>query len=234
MPQHSAAARSAAGARNNAQWCAAVGRSLGIPSTTDAGMWVAHAPMPPGYPEAVSLEPRLAAEDVISRLPHGASSVKDSFADLDLSPFGFEMLFDARWIARGPLEPLGATEDPEADGSGIRFDRVDTPAALGEWARAHGNREAFASPLLDDPAVLIVGARREGELVAGAALNDSEDAVGLSNVFGPVGACYRAAVVLAAERHPGRPIVGWEPRDQLAAARGAGFAVVGTLRVWAR
>ncbi len=229
MPQHSTP-RSAAGARNNAQWCAAVGRALGIPSTTDAGLWRAHAPMPPGYPEAVTLEPRLAAEHVVSRLPRGASSVKDSFADLNLSPFGFEVLFDARWIA---LEPPATTEDPATAGGGIRFDRVDTPAALGEWARAHGNAEAFASPLLDDPAVLIVGARRRGAFVAGAALNDSEDAVGLSNVFGPAHSGYAAAVVLAAERHPALPIVGWELSGELAAAQAAGFAVVGALRVWA-
>lgn len=227
MPQHGVA-RSALGARNNAHWCAAVARAHGIASTTDGGLWRAHAPTPPGYPEAVTLVPGLAAESVVSTLPQGASSVKDSFADVDLAPFGFDVLFDARWIAR---EALAA---PDAAADDIRFDEVRTPAALLEWGRAHGNSEAFVAPLLDDAAVVLLGDRRGDDFVAGAVLNDSRDAVGVSNVFGPTAAGYSAAVATSSARYPGRPVVGWERGDELDAARAAGFAEVGRLRVWVR
>ena len=224
--------RARLGARNNADWCAVVARAHGIDSSTADGLWRAAAPTPPGYPEAVTLEPGLDPHQVVAALPPGATSLKDSFADLELAPFGFRVLFEARWIA---LDGPSRDNSPaEAMAGGIRFERVTSAAELAAWAAAHGNPAAFVPPLLADPAIVVLGARRSGEFIAGAALNGSEGAVGVSNVFGPPVESHRAAASNAARRFPGRIIVGWEPEDELAAALAAGFDDVGPLRVWVR
>lgn len=222
-----------AGARNNADWCASVARAHGISSSRIDGIWRAASPMPPGHPEAVTLERGLDPSRVIAALPSGATSVKDSFADVDLAGFGFRVLIEARWVALDEAAPGEGLA--EATAGGIRFERVTDAAALAEWAAAHGNVAALAaSSLLTDPAVVVLAARRDGNVVAGAVLNRSADEVGLSNVFGEPAESYRAAVAAAARRFPGLPVVGWEPHDELAAATAAGFDVVGALRVWMR
>jgi hypothetical protein len=81
--------------------------------------------------------------------------------------------------------------------------------------------------LLGDAAVVFLGARRGDDFVAGAALNDSGDAVGVSNVFGPAAVSYPAAVAAASASYPGRTVVGWERSKELDAARAAGFNEVG-------
>jgi hypothetical protein len=61
--------------------------------------------------------------------------------------------------------------------------------------------------------------------------------VGLSNVFAPAvdtAAVWAKVVDYVGELFPGRPVVGYERGDDLAAAEGAGFRPVGPLRVWTR
>ncbi|MBT2500816.1 hypothetical protein J7E25_17100 [Agromyces sp. ISL-38] len=217
-------------ARNNAAWCAVVGRHNAVESHVANGVWRAHGVMPTGYPEAVTLERGIVRADVLEALPAGARSIKDSFADLDLSRDGFHVLFDASWIA---LDTAGATAAARS-GEHLRLERVRSPAALQEWASAHGNRAAFTSGLLDEPAVAILAARSSDAVTGGAILNDGEGVVGVSNVFGPAASVYRAAIAEARARFPGRPVVGWEPDDGLAAPLAAGFGIVGALRVWVR
>ena len=62
---------------------------------------------PDGYPDAVTLSPRAKAHAVLGRVEGGAGcSVKDSFAVLDLEPWGFHVLFDATWIRRSAAEAV--------------------------------------------------------------------------------------------------------------------------------
>lgn len=217
-------------ARNNAAWCATVGRHNAIESDVANGIWRAGGVMPTGYPEAVTLERGIDRATVLAALPAGARSIKDSFADVDLSRDGFRVLFDARWIA---LDAAGMTSPAGSSGQ-LRLERVTSPAMLQRWASAHGNRDAFASSLLDDPAVAILAARSGGAVSGGAILNDGERAVGVSNVFGPAAAVYKAAIAEARARFPDRRVVGWEPDHELAAPLAAGFGIVGALRVWVR
>src|SRR4051794_38055707 len=50
-------------------------------------------------PDAVTLSPGTEPAAVLARVEGGTGcSVKDSFADLDLAPSGFQVLFDATWI----------------------------------------------------------------------------------------------------------------------------------------
>ena len=220
-------------ARNNAEWCRAVCASHGIASRIEGGIWSAQAPTPVGYPEAVTLAPGIDAAAIVAALPVGASSIKDSFADVDLTPFGFEVLFDATWIIDD-----GSSTVPTGGAQGSTrpsLEAIRTPSDLATWAWAHGLRDAFAPALLDDPDIVILGARgRGGEFVAGAVLNRTEEVVGLSNVFDGGSELVASARDEAGRRWPGRPIVGYEDGEALDAALAAGFRTVGPLRVWHR
>jgi hypothetical protein len=143
-------------ARENAEWCEAVARSHGVRSRFTADAWLASTRTPASYPDAVTL--RASADRGILRDIDASSgcSVKDSFAALDLSDDGFEVLFDARWIFRAP-EPeragsLGAAARPGADG--MVWSVLD-PADLGDWSALHSNMttgdRSAADPSAGDP-----------------------------------------------------------------------------------
>lgn len=102
---------------NNALWCDAVCRALDRATVFDRGLWLNLDESPPLYPNAITLSrnvpammERLEALDAAG-LPSGWA-LKDSFAGLDLAALGFDVLFEASWIAlpaRRP--PMG---DPRA------------------------------------------------------------------------------------------------------------------------
>lgn len=84
----------------NASWCALVcgGGHFGQRA------WTSPRRTPPYYPDAVTLDPRATAADVLPFIDGSAGcSVKDSFATLELP--GFSVLFEAQWIACGPGVP---------------------------------------------------------------------------------------------------------------------------------
>ena len=86
---------------NNAAWCDLVCRTHGVTGGFAADAWTAPVRTPPLYPDAVVLRPDADPRSVLDRIDCGSgASVKDSFATLDLAPFGFRVLFDATWIVR--------------------------------------------------------------------------------------------------------------------------------------
>lgn len=95
-------------ARNNAELCALVaGRGR---FSDDA--WTCPSRTPPLHPDAVTLVPGVDPTALLDRIETGpGASVKDSFADLDLTPFGFEILFEATWLVR-PADDAGEDELP--------------------------------------------------------------------------------------------------------------------------
>jgi TDG/mug DNA glycosylase family protein len=96
-------ADTAAAALGNAKWC----RSQSSPGRFTDMAWTTRTRTPEFYPDAVTLHPAAAADDVLPFIDNGpGASVKDSFATLDLSPHGFEVLFDATWI-RGDFPTKG-------------------------------------------------------------------------------------------------------------------------------
>src|SRR3954452_23099514 len=88
-------------ALNNAEWCHAFCRSHGITGRFDAVAWSSAERTPPLYPDAVTLDSGCSPESVVSRVDASPGcSIKDSFADVDLRPSGFEVLFAAEWLRR--------------------------------------------------------------------------------------------------------------------------------------
>ncbi|WP_405915117.1 hypothetical protein [Streptomyces sp. NBC_00728] len=222
-----------AAARNNAEWCAAMSRSHGVAGEFGEQAWTAPARTPPYYPDVVTLVPGADPAALVARIDTSVpgASVKDSFADLDLTGSGFQVLFDAQWIhrpANGPGSP-----------SGLVWDVAGAPDALRAWALAwddgNGDADLFRPGLLDDPATFVLaGHTADGQVVAGAVAS-CDQVVGISNVFARDGGPDTAwpAVLDAVHRlFPTVPVVGYEHGDDLAAAVRHGFEPVGPLRIW--
>src|SRR3954447_21545863 len=115
--------RLAAAVRENAEWVDLVCRAHGLPTTFTPDCWHTARRSPPFYPDAETLRPGVAPSAVLEDIETGPGcTVKDSFADLGLSPLGFQVLFDATWICRpagpapGPVTwrviPSPIVEDP--------------------------------------------------------------------------------------------------------------------------
>jgi hypothetical protein len=217
-----------AAARNNAHWCGLVCRSHAIVTRFDRDAWVAVTRSPDMYPDAVTLDPAVDPAALLPRIDQSPGcSVKDSFASLDLTEAGLQVLFDAEWIYRDP---------PEAASIPAGWMVVSSSDELSDWGAAHGGGSVFRPELLADPDVVIIAARGEEGLVAGAIGNRSDGVVGVSNLFTTVDPdwAWAGAVAAIADTFPGYPLVGYESGEDLAAAHRAGFASLGPLRVWLR
>ena len=217
---------------NNARWCDAVCRSHGYPGQFTGRLWTSVRHALPFYPNAITLSPdATAAEATAGQDPSRPFAIKDSFARLDLAPHGLTPLFDATWIA--VPTPAGG-DDPS-------WDAVTDPGELVRWEAAWaGGGEViglFQPALLDDPDCAVLACRRDGAQVGGAIAYTAGGVTGISNVFKSGIAddpLWAGAVRAIARVRPGLPIVGYERGEDLAAARQAGFTVLGPLRIWAR
>lgn len=185
------------------------------------------------YPDAVTLVPGADPAALVGGVDTGApgASVKDSFADLDLSGFGFAVLFEAQWMYREP----GAA----AVGTELTWRLANFPDLLRSWAVAwdggEGNSALFGPALLADRSVFVIsGVCGDDRVVAGAVVNRSDAVVGVSNVFGDVGAAWPLVLEAVDRLFPGLPVVGYEHGDDLDAAVRYGFKPIGPLRVWVR
>lgn len=235
VPGIDARERVALAARDNAWWCHAFARSHAVVGVLADDAWTSPARTPAGYPDAVTLRPGADAAAVLSRVDDRASgcSVKDSWADLDLSPYGFRVLFDASWTWRAP------GGGPTTPGRGRRWSRVSAAGPLRTWERARGGPGAeprLRPELLRVPGIDVLAAWEGPEVVAGGILTQGvPEVVGVSNVFtvhGDPAATWAGVTSWASHRYPGLPLVGYESALDLDHALAAGFVVTGPLRVW--
>ena len=234
-------------ARNNALWCDAVCRAHGLPGEFVGGLWLNRQPVPRFYSNAITLSPKDPAgqrawvEHLLTR--RARFSVKDSFAALDLSGLGFDVLFEATWLWLDTVRRTPESATPRE----LVWSVVNDAAGLARWEAAWaglqpgqvvpGSERIFRRGLLREPGVALLAGARDGQVMAVAAANQTGEVVGLSNVFAPAAeaaGCWAGAVAFAAALFPGRPLVGYERGDDLTLAQAAGFVPVGPLRVWAR
>lgn len=224
----------AAAVRNNAAWCAAMCRSHGLTGTFDDRAWRSPCRTPLYYPDAVTLRSGAEPDDVLPGIDVSPGcSVKDSYAALDLAPYGFTELFSAHWI-HGAAD-LAAPADPPR-----RTECVRTADRLRDWQAAwHGGDGApdvFRPALLDDPDVMVLTFHDADDLAGGAVLYRGAGVIGVSDLFAVEGReaadAWSSAIAAAGEHFPGLPLVGYEHGDDLAPALDSGFAVLSELRVW--
>jgi hypothetical protein len=223
-----------AAARNNAEWCALVSRSHGVVGTFGREAWTAPTRTPPLYPDAVTLAPGADATALLSSIDteRPGASVKDSFADVNLTSAGFRVLFDADWICRPADAPAARAE--------LAWETVTDARTLRAWEVAwNGGSDCvdlFHSELLKDPnTVFLVGKSGSGRVAAGAVATRSEGVVGISNVFAlaaEADAAWQMALQAVTTLFPGLAVVGYERGDDLATAVRHGFERTGPLRVW--
>ena len=211
-------------ASNNVAWYEAIFRSHGLTGETTDGVWISRDAPPPYYSNAVTLAPS-GHEAQIARLRElddvlGTRwTVKDSFAALDLSPFGFRSLFEAEWIWHDIFDA------PARDAGGITWRPVTTGDQLEPWEaawRANGSpaqSPVFVPDLLKNPAIALFGGYRGDAVVAGCAANRSAGAVGFSNFFvgdGEEALAIAGAIAEVARFGAGLPIVGYLAGEGLA------------------
>ncbi|MDX6760640.1 MULTISPECIES: hypothetical protein [Streptomyces] len=223
-------------ALNNAGWCDAVCRAHGLSPRYDGrDLWLSTVRTPPLYPDAVTLDAGVAAVSVLPPVDTSSPgcSVKDSFAALDLSGHGFEVLFEAQWIHR----PAGAAV-PAAAPDAPRWSEVRDAAELAVWEAAWDGEEAtglFRPSLLGGDSAFLAG-RVGDRIVAGAVAHTCAGAVGVSNLFARDGVgtdtAWAGTLAAIAARRPDLPVVGYEHGEDLDAALRNGFTAIGPLRVW--
>ncbi|WUC17365.1 hypothetical protein OG256_46445 [Streptomyces sp. NBC_00564] len=224
-----------AAARNNAEWCAAMCRSHGVAGEFGLQAWAAPVRTPLYYPDAVTLAPNSDPLALAARIDASSpgASVKDSFADLDLTGIGFQVLFEAQWMHRPPGAP--------AITSDLAWSVAGTPDTLHAWACAwddgDGNAGLFRPELLKDPATFVLaGHSPDGRVVAGAVASRSDQVVGISNVFalhsGGPGAAWPVVLDAVHRLFPNLPVVDYEHGEDLEVAKCHGFEPIGPLRIW--
>ncbi|MFF0152887.1 hypothetical protein [Micromonospora sp. NPDC005203] len=211
-------------ARDNAEWCDIVCGSHGLAGRADADAWSVPHRSPPWYPDAVTLRSGVDACALLARIDVGpGASVKDSFADLDLSGYGFRVLFDAQWIHRPPAAP--PADEP--------LTPVTSADDLAVWAAAQGGGELFRPALLADPRVRVLARHDDQGVLTGGAVLSGDGPYGVSNLFTRTDNPRDIWQAVCATV-PDAPLVGYETIPDLAAALAAGFTTTGPLRVWLR
>jgi hypothetical protein len=191
------------------------------------GLWWSREAAPRLHSDAVVVEPTVRVETVAGRLAdRGQCAVKDSFATVDLSPYGFRVLFTAMWLYHRPASPRSNAGAPTS------WSVVTARSELEEWNRQHDTAD-----VLPGRARFRVLAKRTGpHIVVGAVARLGCGVVDISNVFAIPGeqvdwAGLRDVVHIV---FPNRSLVGYESGDRLRAATSAGFTPVGQLQVWQR
>ena len=220
-------------ARNNAAWCSIVCGAHGVHGVFDPEAWTCPTRTPDYYPDAVTLQRGVEIERLLARVDRTTGcSIKDSFAELSLTPAGFEPLFDASWIWRPAVR-----QPPSSD---ARWRIVRDAAALDAWETTwRDGEEAGPRTILpsllerDDVAILAISMGDGADTTA--ILNVAAGVVGLSNVVTgdrDPAETFATALDAAGRLFPDLDVVGYEQGSLLDAARQVGFEVVGPLRVW--
>ena len=234
---------------NNHALYSSVFRAHGLASQLEEHYWSTDAEPPPYYSHLVTRTRGAAAREAqLRRLSELASRAgargvgcKDSFDELPsvaLEKLGLRPLFRAwwyGWLADG-IAPLPET--------GLEALRVDTPEALSSWeeywrhSSPAGEARVFPETVLADASLELFAMALEGRWAGGFALNRSDGAIGLSNVFHlesskiDAGVFMRECAREARRLHAGHALVGHGPEAELVSLMRLGFVALGPLRVW--
>lgn len=172
----------------------------------------------------------------------GEWAVKDSFCRLDLTPFGFRILFEAEWIYRAAVLPKPNDSIP-----GVRWVKLTEASELAGWEMVWSGEPAnklearqariFLPALLADENIAVIAAYQGEQIVAGVIANRTGKVVGLSNLFVPAVEAERfraGCIAKAGHVFPDLPLVGYESGHDLAEMQTLGFKILGPLRIWVR
>ena len=234
---------------NNHAWYSSIFRAHGIAGSIDEHYWSTDAQPPPYHSHLVTRTCGATAREAqLRRLSELAAhdggrgwGFKDSFDELPsvvLQSLGLRPLFRAWWYA---WAADGVAPEPETS---LAAQRVASSEGLfsweDDWRRSSPASEprVFPETVLRDPNLELFAAVFEGRKAGGFALNRSEGAVGLSNVFQlegsgiDTGTFVRECARQARRLHAGGAVVGYGPEDELMSLKSLGFVALGPLAVW--
>jgi hypothetical protein len=218
-------------ALSNAEWCDAFCRARGVVGRFDEAAWSSAERTPPLYPDAVTLARGCSNASIVSRVDASPGcSIKDSFADLDLSGYGFQVMFAAEWLWQPQARASNASQGWSAISDGSELRRWETA-----WGESPLPRPFFRRELLGDDRVRILARLAGGLLRAGAVANRSRNVIALTNVFDferDLESAWSGAASIAQALLGGLPVVGYDRGESLDGAHLAGFETIGSLAVW--
>jgi len=215
---------------NNAEWCAAVAESHNIVSSKNDQIWFSEQPMPPLYPNIITLSPEANIDSHIHHIDQQLRvswGVKDSFKQLHLAHLGVAVAIEAQWYGRTP-----ADRQPKAIKSGVKVEYVKTQLELSRWTNAWGDEtQNWKLSLLADEAIELLYCQHNNQIVSGLATNLSGTSLGISNAFGSPDGILNCIEVIS-DKHPSKPIVGYGDKSELGALKNIGFRELGDLQIW--
>ena len=186
--------------------------------------------MPPFYPNLVTLREGINSEQVLEyvEILPDQCGLKDSFADLDLTAYGFRIGFEAHWYGlSGKVRSQSGTEFVrEVSSVG------DLAAWVSAWGETPDGESIFRNDLLQ-PKVRFLFRQKDGEIDSGLITNLCGDVVGISNAFGQPDGIAQCIGAVSKSRN-GLPLVGYGSQEELNALTNLGFLGLGELRVWLR
>ncbi|WP_397536515.1 hypothetical protein [Rummeliibacillus pycnus] len=212
---------------NNIAWCQIVCVTHGIVGISKENIWGLHSKAPTFYPEVIISDKRATIEEVKYFIENGkVSSIKDSYANLNLTLLGFDILFDAEWIVHEPVldfEPIQKN-----------WRIIASEKDFKKWTDASGLENVIKSELLKQPDVKIFICETKAG-ISGFIANLSESVVGISNVFS-VGdeekKLWKDIPNIISKEFPKLLMVGYEHNSSLIVAKSSGWEAIGPLRVW--
>ena len=142
-------------ALNNAEWCDTVCRSHGLRTVIDGRGVDVHDEGTALLSGRGPLVRHPSVQQLLARIDTSAGcSIKDSFETLDLSAYGFSVLFDAQWIVRPATEVTPTS-------TGLAWEVIREPEALTRWESVwrgdDGPEGLFRPKLLTNDAVAFRG-----------------------------------------------------------------------------
>lgn len=209
---------------NNIAWCGIVCESHGLTQISSERVWGLLSRAPELYPDIITSSRHTTSDEVNSFIGNREIfSIKDSFANLNMVPYGFTVLFDAEWIYHEPV----AVEQVQSE-----WTVVSTEEDFAKWTYACGLQKVLKPELLERKDVKIFLHENNGEL-SGFIVNLSANAVGISNVFSNSDKKIWSDIApIVSSYFPGVQMVGYERGDDLTAGLLSGWTSVGPLRVW--
>lgn len=213
--------------RNNIAWCEMVCDTHGIEYFWKENLWGLLTEAPPFYPEVITVNRKATMEEYKFFGEKGkVSSVKDSYAHLDLSPYGFKKLFAAEWIYYAPISDTEALE--------TKWSVISTERDLAYWTLQSGLIDVIKPNLLKYENVKIF-MQENNEEISGFIANVDAGVVGVSNVFS-IGNdnenLWSEIPKIISNEYPGMYMVGYEHGSDLQLAQKSGWGSLGPLRVW--
>jgi GNAT superfamily N-acetyltransferase len=231
--------------RNFVDHCQAIPTALGSPGTRTPYFAANQHTLDIPYPNGITIGGVENSQSHIvqiqqlmaARPPNAKTGVVDAYPNLDLTPLGFEMMFDSPWAYREPTEPnpppqidrpIETVRTPEQL---LKFDRA---AAIG-FGQPHADT-VYSNPLLNDDRYRFCFIRQSGEVVAGVQTFTNEESVGIYTLFTLADhqrKGYAAALVYEAlARAPGLPAI-TNPNDNSDRVfESNGFTRIGTRTIW--